>query len=138
MPALVTEQLEIDTAAVQAEAIRNARADRDYHRKQAGRFNPNTPPAYRDLLRMHLRRMHTMAGYRLAEAVERDRLGKLSAAEREREELLTYRDRITNPATRPFHFGISVGGDTAALTSEVERIDARLASLPSSEQMEAA
>ncbi|MFG1454613.1 hypothetical protein V5F44_20525 [Xanthobacter sp. V2C-8] len=120
--ALITSDLEID-AAVAALANRQYLSSRAFWLRQTAARRP----ADIDLLRQARKYAQARAEADLSLAVERARRARLTDAQRRREDMLSYRERVANPLTCPDDlFGVG-GGDR--VTAELARIDAQLASL---------
>lgn len=124
-PSLLTDTLEIDRQSVQRAAVTMARSEADGQRRRHGKLlRP-----YSEIMRASLRWAEERSAEDQRLAKERARLARMTATEREIEDLLWWRDRLSNPLTRPTEYGITVGGDTDKFTAELARIDARLSAL---------
>lgn len=126
MSPLVTDTLEIDTDAVKRGAIKMARQSFASQAARVGSYGLCS--TYIEHLGNALRWHRLSAQNELELEAERARRRALSDLGREREDLIIWRDRIDNPLTRPTHFGSGPFGN-AACTSELARIDTRLAEI---------
>lgn len=127
MSPLVTETLQIDADAVKRGAIKMARRNFTSQAKRLGDYGLCSP--YIEHLANALRWHKTKATYDLELETERARRRVLSDLEREREDLVSWRDRIDNPLTVPNHLADWVVGGASQRAAEIARIDARLAEI---------
>lgn len=123
MSPFVTESLEIDADAVKRAAIKMARQNFAFQAKRLGDYGLCSP--YVEHLGNALRWHKTKAAFDLELEVERARRRELTDAQREREDLIAWRDRIGNPLICPAYLML----DGAALSREIARVNARLAEI---------
>lgn len=123
MRSLLTPRLQIDEAAVAELANEQYLSWRAYWQKRT----PECRPSDKDLLRQAGAWARATAEAALALAVERDRRARLTPAEREIEDLLAYRAKITDPLACPD--SLFQAASSQRVDAELARIDARLAAL---------
>ncbi len=120
---LLTPRLEIDQEAVAALANEQYLAWRASWQKRS----PECRPSDKDLLRQAGAWARATAEAAQSLAVERDRRARLTEAQREIEDLLDWRARISNPLTCPDSLFQACGSER--VNAELARVDARLAAL---------
>lgn len=134
MSPFVTDDLEIDLDAVNRGAIKMARIDFSQQFERLGHYGLCSH--YVEHLGNALRWHKLRAQYDLELEVERARRRALPETQREREDLILWRDRIENPLTCPNY----LLRDGTALSRELARVNGLIAEIDqaTSEAREAA